>query len=175
MCGNTAPTGTMITKPKSKLILRVLPQETTTSSVVEAGIPAAIAAVSPTVRTTPSSLLLQTLVSVWWKNKPPLPSYQDGIWDTFFALNLKLTIRLRHGSYRNVDCFIGDEQVSEFRFRKALESFVLPPLTSEEKQYIEAEQQRLDAIMREDSMKASRRKYRRQEVDTRQLSLNFVA
>ena len=86
-------------------------------------------------------------------------------------MNLKLTIRLRHGSYRNVDCFIGDEQVSEFRFRKALESFVLPPLTSEEKQYIEAEQQRLDAIMR---IKASRRKYRRQEVDTRQLSFNFA-
>ena len=90
-------------------------------------------------------------------------------------MSLKLTIRLRHGSYQNVDYFIGDEQVSEYRFKKALESFVLPPLTSEEKQYIEAEQQRLDAVLREDSMKASRRKYRRQEVDTRQLSLNFVA
>ena len=36
-----------------------------------------------------------------------------------------------------------------------LESFVAPPLTDEEKRYIEAEQQRLDAIMR---IKASRRK-----------------
>lgn len=41
------------------------------------------------------------------------------------------------------------------------ESFVAPPLTDEEKRYIEAEQQRLDAIMR---IKASRRKNRRQEV-----------
>lgn len=173
MCGNTAPTGTMITKPKSKLILRVLPQETTTSSVVEAGIPAAIAAVSPTVRTTPSSLLLPTSVSVWWKNKP-LPFSQEGRWGTFFALNLKLTIRLRHGSYQNVDCFIGDEQVSEYRFRKALESFVLPSLTSEEKQHIEAEQQRLDAVLREVKIKASRRKSRSQEVNIRQLSFNFA-
>lgn len=83
-------------------------------------------------------------------------------------------VRLRHGSYQSVDCFIGDEQVSEYRFKKALESFVLPPLTSEEKQYIEAESQRLDVIMREVRIKASRRKSRRQEVDTRQLSLNFA-
>lgn len=83
-------------------------------------------------------------------------------------------VRLRHGSYQSVDCFIGDEQVSEYRFKKALESFVLPPLTSEEKQYIEAEQQRLDAVMREESMKARRRRHRRHEVDTRQLSFNFA-
>lgn len=89
-------------------------------------------------------------------------------------MNLKLTIRLRHGSYRNVDCFIGDEQVSEYRFKKKLESFVLPPLTSEEKQYIEAEQQRLDAVLREVKIKASRRKSRSQEVNIRQLSFNFA-
>ena len=83
-------------------------------------------------------------------------------------------VRLRHGSYQSVDCFIGDEQVSEYRFKKALESFVAPPLTDEEKRYIEAEQQRLDAIMREMSIKASRRKNRRQEVDIRQLSFNFA-
>ena len=83
-------------------------------------------------------------------------------------------VRLRHRSYQSVDCFIGDEQVSEYRFKKALETFVLPPLTDEERQHIEAEQQRLDAIMREDRMKASRRKNRRQEVDTRQLLLNFA-
>ena len=80
-------------------------------------------------------------------------------------------VRLRHGSYQSVDCFIGNEQVSEYRFKKALESFVAPPLTDEEKLYIEAEQQHLDAIMR---IKASRRKHRRQEVDIRQLSLNFA-
>lgn len=80
-------------------------------------------------------------------------------------------VRLRHGSYQSVDCFIGDEPVSEYRFKKTLESFVLPPLTDEEKQHIEAEQQRLDAIMR---IKASRRKNRRQEVNIRQLSLNFA-
>ena len=73
-----------------------------------------------------------------------------------------------------MDCFIGDEQVSEYRFRKALESFVLPPLTSEEKQYIEAEQQRLDAVLREVKIKASRRKSRSQEVNIRQLSFNFA-
>lgn len=83
-------------------------------------------------------------------------------------------VRLRHGSYQSVNCFIGDEQVSEYRFKKALESFVLPPLTDEEKQHIEAEQQRLDAIMREVKIKASRRKPRRHEVDTRQLSFNFA-
>lgn len=83
-------------------------------------------------------------------------------------------VRLRHGSYQSVDCFIGDEQVSEYRFKKALESFVLPPLTDEERQHIEAEQQRQDAIMREMRIKASRRKNRRQEVDIRQLSLNFA-
>ena len=55
-------------------------------------------------------------------------------------------VRLRHGSCQSVDCFIGDEQVSEYRFKKALESFVFPPLTKEEEQHIEAEQQRLDAI-----------------------------
>jgi hypothetical protein len=80
-------------------------------------------------------------------------------------------VRLRHGSYQSVDCFIGDEPVSEYRFKKALESFVLPPLTDEEKEHIEAEQQRLDAIMR---IKASRRKNRRQEVYIRQLSFNFA-
>lgn len=48
-------------------------------------------------------------------------------------------VRLRHGSYQSIDCFIGDKQVSEYRFKKALESFVLPPLTSEERQHIEAE------------------------------------
>ena len=83
-------------------------------------------------------------------------------------------VRLRHGSYQSVDCFIGDEQVSEYRFKKALESFEFPPLTEEERQYIDAESQRLDAIMREVRIKASRRKSRRQEVDTRQLSLNFA-
>ena len=51
-------------------------------------------------------------------------------------------VRLRHGSYQRVECFIGKEQVSEYRFKKALESFVTPPLTDEEKRYIEAEQQR---------------------------------
>lgn len=80
-------------------------------------------------------------------------------------------VRLRHGSYQSVDCFIGNEQVSEYRFKKALESFVAPPLTDEEKLYIEAEQQHLDAIMR---IKASRRIHRRQEVDIRQLSFNFA-
>lgn len=83
-------------------------------------------------------------------------------------------VRLRHGSYQRVECFIGKEQVSEYRFKKALESFVTPSLTDEEKRYIEAEQQRLDAIMREVKIKASRRKHRRQEVDIRQLSLNFA-
>ena len=83
-------------------------------------------------------------------------------------------VRLRHGSYQSVDCFIGDEQVSEYRFKKALESFVFPPLTDEERQYIEAEQQRLDAVMREESMKARRRKLRRLEVDARQISFNFA-
>lgn len=85
-------------------------------------------------------------------------------------------VRLRHGSYQNVDCFIGigDEQVSEYRFKKALESFVFPSLTDEERQHIEAEQQRLDALLREVKFKASRRKHRRQEVDIRQLSLNFA-
>ena len=73
-----------------------------------------------------------------------------------------------------MDCFIGDEQVSEYRFKKKLESFVLPPLTSEEKQYIEAEQQRLDAVLREVKIKASRRKSRSQEVNIRQLSFNFA-
>lgn len=80
-------------------------------------------------------------------------------------------VRLRHGSYQSVDCFIGNEQVSEYRFKKALESFVAPSLTDEEKLYVEAEQQHLDAIMR---IKASRRKRRRQEVDIRQLSFNFA-
>lgn len=82
-------------------------------------------------------------------------------------------VRLRHGSYQSVYCFIGDELVSEYRFKKALESFVTPPLTDEEKRYIEAEQQRLDAIMREVKFKASRRKSR-QEADIRQLSFNFA-
>lgn len=68
----------------------------------------------------------------------------------------------------------GDEQVSEYRFKKALESFAAPPLTDEERQHIETEQQRLDAIMREVRVKASRRKSRRQEVDIRQLSFNFA-
>lgn len=54
---------------------------------------------------------------------------------------------------------------------KALESYVAPPLTDEEKRHIEAEQQRLDAIMR---IKASRRKNRRQKVVIRQLSFNFA-
>ena len=83
-------------------------------------------------------------------------------------------VRHRHGSYQSVDCFIGDEQVSEYRFKKALESFVFPPLTDEERQYIEAEQQRLDAVMREESMKERRRRHRRHEVDARQLSFNFA-
>ena len=83
-------------------------------------------------------------------------------------------VRLRHGSYKSVDCFIGDEQVSEYRFKKALESFEFPPLTDEERQYIEAEQQCLDAVMREESMKARRRRHRRHEVDARQLSFNFA-
>ena len=83
-------------------------------------------------------------------------------------------VRLRHGSYQSVDCFIGDEQVSEYRFKKALESFVFPPLTDEERQYIEAEQQRMDAIMREAKFKSSRRKHRRREVDSRQLMFNFA-
>lgn len=82
-------------------------------------------------------------------------------------------VRLRHGSYQRVECFIGKEQVSEYRFKKALESFVTPPLTDEEKRYIEAEQQRLDAIMREVKFKANRRKSR-QEADIRQLSFNFA-
>ena len=82
-------------------------------------------------------------------------------------------VRLRHGSYKSVDCFIGDEQVSEYRFKQALESFEFPPLTEEERQYIDAKSQRLDAIMREVRIKASR-KSRRQEVDIRQLSLNFA-
>lgn len=82
-------------------------------------------------------------------------------------------VRLRHGSYQSVDCFIGDELVSEYRFKKALESFVTPPLTDEEKRYIEAEQQRLDAIMHEVKFKANRRKSR-QEADIRQLSFNFA-
>jgi hypothetical protein len=82
-------------------------------------------------------------------------------------------VRLRHGSYPRVECFIGNEQVSEYRFKKALEAFVTPPLTDEEKRYIEAEQQRLDAIMREVKFKASRRKSL-QEADIRQLSFNFA-
>ena len=83
-------------------------------------------------------------------------------------------VRLRHGSYQSVDCFIGDEQVSEYRFKKVLESFVFPPLTDEELQYIEAERQRMDAIMREAKFKVSRRKHRRREVDTLQLMFNFA-
>ena len=83
-------------------------------------------------------------------------------------------VRHRHGSYQSVDCFIGDEQVSEYRFKKALESFEFPPLTDEEQQYIEAEQQPMDAIIREAKFKASRRKYRRREVDTRQLMFDFA-
>lgn len=83
-------------------------------------------------------------------------------------------VRLRNGSYQSVDCFIGDEKVSEYRFKKALETFVFPPLTDEEQQHIEAEQHHQEAIMREIRFKASRRKNRRIEIDPRQLSINFA-
>lgn len=86
------------------------------------------------------------------------------------------SVRLRHGSYRSVDCFIGDEQVSEYRFKKALETFEAPALTTEEQEYINkqnswAEQQLAKVLAR--CSRPSRRK--RKQYDSRQLTFQFAS
>lgn len=83
-------------------------------------------------------------------------------------------IRLRHGSYRSVSCYINDEPVSEYRFNKALENFKAPVLTTEERAYIKQEQARRDA---EFARIMARRKAHpnRTHPDIQQLQLIFEA
>ncbi len=54
-------------------------------------------------------------------------------------------VRLRHGSYRSVSCYIGDEAVSEYRFKKALATFEAPAITPEEQQRIAKREQEMEA------------------------------
>lgn len=80
-------------------------------------------------------------------------------------------VRLRHGSYRSVSCYIGGEFVSEYRFKKALETFEFPPLTDDEQRYIAERQKQSEMEIK--AMKTRLR--RRRGTDTSlQLSLNFT-
>lgn len=53
----------------------------------------------------------------------------------------------RHGSYREVECRINGEPVSEYRFKRELKAFQAPELTADEQSYIEAENARQRAEM----------------------------
>lgn len=80
-------------------------------------------------------------------------------------------VRLRHGSYRSVDCYIDGERVSEYRFKKALETFEFPSLTDDEQRYMAERQKQIDEEIR--AMKARRVRRRRGIDNSLQLSLNF--
>lgn len=75
-------------------------------------------------------------------------------------------VRHRHGSYSSIYCYIDGHLVSEYRFRKALESFEAPALTNEERNYIEQQQARIAAEL---ALAARRRR----TGNSRQLTLNF--
>lgn len=81
-------------------------------------------------------------------------------------------VRLRHGSYRSVECFIDGECVSEYRFRNALETFEFPPLTDDEQQFIEDRQKQIEERIR--VMKTQRIRHRRGTDNSLQLELNFA-
>lgn len=81
-------------------------------------------------------------------------------------------VRLRHGSYRSVDCYIDGELVSEYRFKKALETFEFPPLTDDEQRYIAERQKQIEEELR--AMRARRFRRKRKTDNSLQLSLNFA-
>ena len=81
-------------------------------------------------------------------------------------------VRLRHGSYRSVDCYIDGELVSEYRFKKALETFEFPPLTDDEQRYIAERQKQIEEELR--VMRARRFRRKRKMDNNLQLSLNFA-
>lgn len=81
-------------------------------------------------------------------------------------------VRLRHGSYRSVDCYIDCELVSEYRFKKALETFEFPPLTDDEQRYIAERQKQIEEELR--AMRARRFRRKRKTDNSLQLSLNFA-
>lgn len=57
-------------------------------------------------------------------------------------------VRLRHGSYRSVSCYINGESVSEYRFKKALESFVAPVETADELERIAERDRKIEESYR---------------------------
>jgi hypothetical protein len=92
--------------------------------------------------------------------------------------------RGRHGGYRVTECEIDGERVSEYKFKKALESFVAPAITDEDtarlKAYQEAQQKRLATKWEQERehrnfmARLRRERKRKQEQDSRQLSLAFA-
>lgn len=81
-------------------------------------------------------------------------------------------VRLRHGSYRSVDCYIDGEPVSEYRFKKALTTFEFSPLTDDEQRYISERQKQAEEAIK--AMKAHRVRRNRKTDDSLQLSLDFA-
>lgn len=81
-------------------------------------------------------------------------------------------VRLRHGSYRSVECYIDGERVSEYRFKKALETLEFPPLTDNEQRYIAERQKQIEEELR--AMETRRVRRRRGTDNSLQLSLNFA-
>ncbi len=80
---------------------------------------------------------------------------------------------LRHGKYTNTVCYIDDQPVSEYRFKKALETYQAPPLTTDEQKYIDDQNARQAAAI--EAAKVRRPTHRRGASvnDSRQLSLAF--
>lgn len=83
-------------------------------------------------------------------------------------------VRLRHGSYDSVSCYINGEPVSEYRFKKALETFDLPELTAEEQAYIEAQEKALKEQMTTQAMRRKTSRRKRRTDDSNWPTLNFA-
>ena len=80
----------------------------------------------------------------------------------------------RHGGFRYVECEIDGKSVTEYRFRKVLQTFVAPPITEEEQArrsaYLKEIEQK--AMMRKNALRQRRRRMKTD--NSRQLQFSFV-
>ena len=112
--------------------------------------------------------------SVWWYKEYKVGGmvYRSGMW------------RGRHGGHNVTECEIDGEAVSEYKFKKALESFEAPAYTEEDRarhqSMLEARQKKMmerreqDREHRNFMARLRRERQRKERQDSRQLSLAFA-
>jgi len=105
----------------------------------------------------------------WWEDRWCFKEYKIG------NITYKSgKVHMRHGSYTITLCYIGDEQVSEYKLKKFLLTFDYPKPTPEEQAYIDKQRSETEELLRRCREREVKRAAR-EDREPRQLVLDFDA